>query len=364
MSHSFSVILKTTGAECNLNCDYCFYLQKNELYPKGSFRFSIELLEEYTKQYIESQHTAQISFDWQGGEPTLLGLGFFEKAVEYQNKYKKSNQSVVNSFQTNGILLDDDWCLFLKKHNFLVGLSLDGPKAYHDNHRVDKGKNVTHAKVERAFYLLKKYDIDVNILCCVNKTNVKFPLDTYEYFKSIGGNYIQFIPIVNKIKKSFTKDSVSGEEYGNFLKLIFDEWYANDVGKIFIFIFEHYLSKLVTGSSGLCIFEPNCGVSLALEHNGDLYSCDHFVNEENLLGNILEEPLEVLANKREQINFGLDKANLPEKCNTCAVRFICNGGCPKNRDILGLNHLCEGYFNFFSYSKKPFLDLASNLNIM
>tara|TARA_Y100000310_G_scaffold343553_1_gene451771 strand:- start:31 stop:1209 length:1179 start_codon:yes stop_codon:yes gene_type:complete len=364
MSHSFSVILKTTGAKCNLSCDYCFYLEKEQLYPKSAFRFLPNLLEEYTKQYIESQPTQQVSFDWQGGEPTLLGLSFFEKAVEYQNKYKKPNQSVVNSFQTNGILLDKDWCLFFKKHNFLVGLSIDGPATYHDNHRVDKKNNVTHTQVEQAFYLLKEHDVATNILCCVNKTNVKFPVETYQYFKSIGAKFIQFIPIVNKRTKVFTEDSISGEDFGNFLKLIFDEWYKNDVGEVFVFIFEHYLSKLVTGFSGLCIFEPTCGTALALEHNGDLYSCDHFVNKENLLGNIFEEPLAKLAGKQEQVQFGLDKATLPEKCINCDVKFICNGGCPKNRDSTGLNYLCDGYYNFFSFAKKPLLELARKLNIM
>ena len=355
----FSVMLKTTGAKCNLGCQYCFYLDKESLYPSGTFKISDELLEEYTKQYMNSQSPTEVPFDWQGGEPALLGIEFYEKAIQYQKKYAREGQVGANSFQTNGVLLDDKWCEFFKDNNFLIGLSLDGPQELHDKYRFDTGKRPTHAKVEAALKLLQKHGVDYNVLCCVSKANAERPLDVYRYFRTMGVKKIQFIPVVNEgeVPGQATEESVTGIQYGNFLISVFDEWYANDMGSMYVFIFEHFASRLQGGSAGLCVFEPTCGLALALEHTGDLYACDHYVSPEYLLGNIFETNIAELVNTRQQYDFGVKKAELPTKCLECNVRFICNGGCPKNRILPynneenKLNYLCDGYTAFFNATK-------------
>jgi uncharacterized protein len=367
MAKNFRVMLKTTGAKCNLACQYCFYLNKESLYPSGTFKISDELLEEYTKQYMESQSTPEVSFDWQGGEPSLLGIDFYRKAVKSQKKYAKVAQKGVNSFQTNGLLLDAEWCKFFKENNFLVGLSLDGPQELHDKYRFDKGKNPTHSGVESALKLLQDYGVDYNILCCVSNSNVEYPLEVYSYFRSMGVEKIQFIPVVNKsqIPGEVTPESITGKQYGDFLISVFDEWYRRDVGSIFIFLFEHFAARLVGRHPGLCVFETTCGLELALEHTGDLYSCDHYVSPDYLLGNIFTTNIADLVYTKQQYDFALEKAELPTKCLECDVRFICNGGCPKNRITLHnneenkLNYLCEGYYSFFNHSKEPLRKLLN-----
>ena len=358
---NFRVMLKTTGAKCNLDCQYCFYLDKEALYPSGTFKISDKVLEEYTKQYLKSQPLCEVSFDWQGGEPTLLGIDFYKKALRYQQKYAKPYQECVNSFQTNGILLNDEWCKFFKDNNFLVGLSLDGPQELHDKYRLDGGKKPTHKKVEAALQLLQKYEVDYNILCCVSQANAKQPLEVYNYFKEVGVDKIQLLPVVNINHDSgeVSKESITGVQYGNFLISIFDEWYEKDIGSTFIFLFEHFVARLMGRHPGLCVFGPTCGLELALEHTGDLYACDHYVSQEHLLGNILDNDISELVFTKQQYDFAKAKADLPTKCLECNVAFMCNGGCPKNRTTLHnneenkVNYLCEGYLAFFNHSMKP-----------
>jgi serine-type anaerobic sulfatase-maturating enzyme len=361
--HPYQVMLKPRGAICDLDCSYCYYLKKEELYPGSDFRMSDEVLEAFTRQYIESQVSPRVVFAWQGGEPTLMGIDFFRRALELQDKYARPGSRILNTLQTNGVGLDGEWCDFFGENDFLIGISIDGPAELHDAYRVDKGGNPTHAKVVEGLGLLREHGVEHNVLTTVHAANVSRPLDVYRYLRDdVGTSFVQFIPIVEPEPGSLpgtgqvTRRSVTGRAYGEFLMTIFDEWVGRDVGSVFVQIFDVALAAWAGQRPGLCIFEESCGRALALEHTGDLYSCDHFVDPEFLVGNVLRTELPVLVEGEQQQGFGLDKkAALPAHCQECEVRFVCNGGCPKNRLATtpdgerGLNVLCDGYRPFFNH---------------
>ncbi len=363
---------KPNGAICNLSCKYCFYTPKKELYPDIGMGMSDEVLEEYTRQYINAIHIREVTFSWQGGEPTLLGIDFFKKAVSYQEKYKKPGMQIHNTIQTNGILLDDKWCRFFRENNFLVGISIDGPKDLHDTYRRNKKGNPTFDRVMQSIRLLQEFGVEFNILATVNRTNADYPLEVYQFFKDIGAQFIQFIPIVEldnedsngNIKVS--DESVLPEQYGDFLIAIFDEWVKHDVGEVYVQIFDAALASWLDYPPSVCLFAPTCGTAMIIEHNGDLYSCDHFVDSEHLLGNIIETPMTELVSSSQQYQFGLDKKdNLPPECIQCDFKFACHGACPKHRfvkDKTGLkrlNYLCTGYKKFFTHINWPMHIMAS-----
>jgi uncharacterized protein len=373
---AFHIMAKPRGAICNLRCDYCYYLRKTDLYPGTSFRMSDETLESYTRQYIQSQQVPEVNFGWQGGEPTLMGLDFFRKAVAYQQKYARPGMKIENTLQTNGTLLNDEWCRFFAKNRFLIGISLDGPREVHDVYRKDKGGAPTFDRVMRGVKLLRKHKVDFNVLTCVSAANVHQPLEVYHFLRDeISAQFIQFIPIVERDNETgfqegtaLTSRSITGKQYGDFLIAIFDEWVHRDVGRVFVQIFDTALGRWLGAPGGLCVFQETCGKALVMEHNGDLYSCDHFVEPRYLLGNILETPLIELVGSEQQLKFGLNKkASLPRYCRECPVLFACNGGCPKNRTDLtpdgeaGLNHLCKGYKAFFTHIDQPMRMMAGLL---
>jgi uncharacterized protein len=330
---------------------------------------SNKVLKEYIQQYIETVKVPEVTFAWQGGEPTLMGIDFFKKALEYQNKYKNPGINIYNTIQTNGTLLNDEWCEFFCENNFLVGISIDGPKELHDTYRVDKENQSTFKRVIRGLNLLKKHEVEFNILATVNKTNGEHPLEVYKFFRNeLGVKFIQFIPIVEqKLGESLvSKESVRPEQYGKFLISIFDEWVKNDVGEVFLQIFDAALASWVNYPQSVCVFAPTCGTAMIIEHNGDIYACDHFVNPEHLLGNITKTPLEKLVNSSSQYKFGKNKTNkLPQQCLNCKIKFACNGACPKDRlsktshEIYGLNYLCSSYKEFFSHINWPMKIMAT-----
>ena len=373
---AFHVMMKPRGAICNLDCKYCYFLAKEDLYPESGFRMSDDLLEEYTRQYIEAQQVPEVTFAWQGGEPTLMGLEFFQKAVEFQKKFQKPDTRIFNSLQTNGTLLDADWCRFFHENDFLIGLSLDGPKALHDAYRVDKGGKPTFDAVMGAAEMMQVHEVEFNILTTVHAANADHPLEVYRFMRDVvKTRFLQFIPIVERDNDTgyqegneVTNRSVNGKQYGRFLVRIFDEWVRRDVGKMYVQIFDVSLAAWSGQSPGLCIFMETCGDALALEHNGDLYACDHYVEPDYLLGNITEIPMMEMVLSEQQRAFGQAKLDtLPQYCLSCDVRFICNGGCPKNRIITtpdgepGLNYLCEGYKAFFHHIDGPMRFMANEL---
>lgn len=372
----FHVMVKPRGAICNLDCSYCYFLKKEYLYPDGTFRMSDETLELYTRQYIESQQTQEVSFAWQGGEPSLMGLDFFQKAVDLQEKYKRPGMRILNTFQTNATLLDDAWAEFFHKHNFLLGVSLDGPPHLHNPYRKDKGGKPSFERVNEGLKVLNKYKVDFNILTTVHSANAPYPLEVYRFLRDeTKTRFIQFIPIVERVSKSgnqegtqVTRRSVTAGQYGQFLIKIFDEWVRHDVGEVFIQIFDIALAVWMGYPAGLCIFDKTCGRAAALEHTGDLFSCDHFVEPDFLLGNIHQTTLHELMALPSQSAFGLQKqSSLPRYCQECKVRFICNGECPKNRirktpdGESGLNYLCAGYKAFFNHIDRPMRMMAGLL---
>ena len=351
ISDSFHLMSKPTGAICNLDCTYCFYLEKEKLYVKNKdWKMPDDVLESYVKQYIESQKSPEIIFSWQGGEPTLLGLDFYKKAVQLQNKYS-IGKKIENTFQTNGVLLNDEWCEFFNKNNFLIGLSIDGPEEMHNKYRLYKGGQLSFEKVMNGLKFLQKHEVEFNTLTCVQKDNSYYPLEVYNFLKEIGSTFMQFIPIAERKaektnellnlvssnyydKANVTQWSVEPVQFGKFLICIFDEWVRNDVGKYFVQMFDVALEIWYTGQSSLCIFNDTCGRAMAIEHNGDIYSCDHFVYPENKLGNLMEESLSKIVDSEQQEKFGNDKRDtLPKYCRECEVRFACNGECPKHRFI-------------------------------
>ncbi len=369
-------MLKPRGAICNLDCAYCYYLSKERLYPGSRFRMASELLETYTRQYIEAQRVPEVTFVWQGGEPTLMGLDFFRLVVEFQQEYRRPGVRIHNALQTNGITLDDEWCRFFRKHNFLLGISLDGPCDLHDAYRVDKGGKPTFDHVMAGVALLKQRGVDFIILATVHAANADHPLEVYRFLRDeVGASFIQFIPIVERDNETgfqegdkATERSVAGRQCGDFLIAIFDEWVRRDVGRVFVQIFDVALAAWLGQRPGLCIFEETCGTALVMEHNGDLYSCDHFVEPRYKLGNIREISLVEMVGSEQQRQFGLAKRDtLPRYCRECQVRFICNGGCPKNRILRapdgepGLNYLCEGYKAFFTHIDRPMQIMAAEL---
>lgn len=366
---AFHVMTKPRGAICNLDCEYCYYLSKEMLYPGSRFRMANDLLEDYIKQYIEGQKISEVTFAWQGGEPTLMGLPFYRTVVELQAKYRRPGMNILNTLQTNGTLLDDGWCEFFHEHDFLIGLSLDGPRELHDRYRVDKGGKPTFDKVMAGVRLLQKHRVEFNVLTTLHAANSGHPLEVYRFLRDeIGTQFMQFIPIVEREQSGASERSVGAREYGEFMCAIFDEWVRRDVGKVYVQMFDVALAAWSGQHPGLCVFEETCGNALALEHNGDLYSCDHFVQPEHHLGNIREIPLVEMVGSEKQRAFGLAKRDsLPRYCRECEVRFVCNGGCPKDRFIStpdgepGLNYLCEGYRMFFNHVSHAMEIMAGEL---
>ena len=354
---SYHVMLKPRGAICNLDCAYCYYLKKEDLYPGSDFRMPDTVLEAFTRQYIESQVGPEIVFGWQGGEPTLMGLEFFRRAIALQRKYAPAGVRISNTIQTNGVRLDDDWCRFFARHEFLVGISLDGPAEVHDAYRLDKGGKPTFDDVMAGIRLLGRHGAEFNVLTTVHAANAPRPLEVYRFLRDVvGTRFIQFIPIVERSGSGVSPESVPSRAYGDFLCAVFDEWVRRDVGRVFVQIFDVALASWAGQNPGLCIFQKTCGTALAVEHNGDVYSCDHFVTPSYRLGNIMDGSLPVMVDSDDQRAFGAAKRMaLPAYCRSCDVRFACNGGCPKNRFIEtpdgepGLNYLCDGYKRFFHH---------------
>ena len=378
-SRSFHVMAKPIGPLCNLDCKYCFYLEKEKLFPQDeTYRMSDEVLETYIRKYIHSQTTPEIQFAWQGGEPTLMGLDFFRKVIALQRQYA-NGRLVHNALQTNGINLDDEWCEFFVREQFLIGLSLDGPEHIHNRYRVDKGGEGTHDQVMAGLRMLKKWRVEFNTLTCVTHQNPAEALEIYSFLRQQGVKFMQFIPIVERAgdrtaqaiglglagPPDLCEDgnptammpwAVSSEGFGDFLISVFDEWIKVDVGRIFVNIFDVSLGVWSGMKPGLCVFARRCGQAVAMEHDGSIYSCDHYVYPSHFLGNVMEKPLEEMINSPMQIKFGNDKRDtLPEDCKECEYLFACNGGCPKHRFIStpdgesGLNYLCAGYKNFFRH---------------
>lgn len=372
----FHLLAKPTGAVCNLGCKYCFFLSKQSLYPGSSFRMSDDILENYIRQYIEAQRVPHVTIAWQGGEPTLMGLDFFRRSMEHQQKYWRPGMTIQNTMQTNGTLLNDEWCEFFRENNFLIGISLDGPRELHDAYRVDKSGRPTFERVMRGVKLLRQHKVGYNILTTVHAANAEHPLEVYRFLRDeVKAEFIQFIPIVERDNDTgfqegdtVTDHSVKADQYGRFLISAFNEWVQRDVGRVFVQIFDVALAAWAGAPPGICAFSETCGTAMAMEHNGDMYSCDHFVEPKYFLGNIKERGMARIAGSAKQKKFGQDKLNsLPEYCRRCAVRFVCNGECPKNRFIKtpdgepGLNYLCVGYKEFFKHIDGPMRFMAHEL---
>lgn len=422
----FHVMTKPNGPSCNLECEYCFYLEKEQLYPeRADFAMSEATLESFVRQYIEAQPGPAVTFAWQGGEPTLLGVDFFRKAVQFQEKHAPDGMRIQNTIQTNGTLLDEEWCEFLAANDFLVGISVDGPRRLHDRFRRTRGDTATFDDVMRGLSLLQDYGVEHNALCVVNAVNSRHPREVYEFFKRQGEKWIQFIPLVESIDTTgsdtasdgtndggagakdaeletteveecheipkwvrdrggdvrdrddeyatvvaaarngpVSERSVDPVAYGEFVCTIFDEWVRNDLGDVSVRLFDQCLEQLLNGTASLCVFSETCGSQVAIEHNGDVYACDHFVDPGFERGNIHETHLAALVDDPEQQQFGEYKRDgLPERCRTCDVQEFCRGGCPKNWLLEtpagrpGLNYLCPGYRRFFTYIQ-PYLDVV------
>ncbi|NLF38065.1 anaerobic sulfatase-maturation protein [bacterium] len=387
---SFNVMVKPIGPVCNLACEYCYYLEKESLYDPGHIeRISDGMLESYTRQYIEAQSVPEITFSWQGGEPTLLGAGFFRRAVELQKKYA-GGKTITNSLQTNATALNDDLCAVFAENKFLLGVSIDGPREIHNRYRLDKQGNPTFDRVMDGIALLRKHGVEYNALTVVGRHNARHPLNVYRFLKETGFEFMQFIPLVERAPDAHAKAigldlaeppelrakeerlpvtpwTVEPFVYGSFLTSIFDEWVREDVGKTFVQHFDVALGNWLHCGPGLCIYAERCGTALVLEHNGDLYACDHYVYPEYRLGNIADKPLADMVFSDAQSKFGMDKfATLPGQCMRCPVRFACNGGCTKHRFATtpegepGLSYLCAGYKHFFTHIT-PFMDAMARL---
>ncbi|MDW6093891.1 anaerobic sulfatase maturase [Vibrio rhizosphaerae] len=379
---NFQLLSKPTGSVCNIDCEYCFYLEKEKLYPsrKQNWQMDEETLQNYVKTNIESQSAPVIDFIWQGGEPTLAGLAFFEKAVAYQQRYAQGKQ-INNFFQTNGLNLTPSWAKFFHRHQFLIGLSIDGNAEHHNRYRRTKSGKNTYDKVIEAIELLKKYQVEFNTLTVVSEHNVHEPLEVYRALKAIGSHYMQFIPLVERIanqadanglfliKPDFSDPcqvapwTVPSAAYGHFLNTIFDEWQKHDIGQYFVMNFEQTMTQLI-GGKGSCVFSEECGANLALEANGDVYSCDHFVFPDNKLGNIHHNNLLKMVNSEQQLQFSQSKSkDISVDCLHCPVKAVCHGGCPKHRfslssnGIPNKNYLCDGYKVHFSHCVPPMKEI-------
>ena len=392
---AYHVLAKPTGAACNLDCTYCFFLSKEMWYRGSRFRMADEMLETYIKQLLESHRAPEVTVPWQGGEPTLMGLDFYRRSIEYAERHRQPGQTVSYTMQTNGTLLDDEWCAFFKRHNFLVGLSVDGPREMHDAYRVDKGGQGSFDRVIRGWEHLQAHGVDCNILCTVHAANGDHPLEVYRFFRDqLGARFMQFIPIVeratartlpqankgwgesgSKERTLYTQEghrvterSVKPKQYGSFLIEVFEEWVRRDVGTVYVQIFDASLANWTGAPAGVCVYQETCGHALALEHNGDLYSCDHYVEPGYLLGSIQDRHMIELVALAKQQKFGQDKRDrLPRYCRECEVRFACHGGCPRNRFVKtpqgeqGLNYLCAGYKLFYRHIDQPMRLMAGLL---
>jgi len=373
------VMTKATGAACNLRCDYCYYLDKEKLRPKNcSPRMTAEVLENFTQQYIQAQPGNEVLFTWHGGEALLPGIDYYRKALSYQRKYAAGRQ-IDNVLQTNGTLLTDDWCRFFKEHNFLIGISIDGPQHCHDRYRKNRAGEGSFYQTMRGIELLIRHQVEFNILSVVNDYNVQFPLEIYRFFKSIGAQYIQFSPVVERLDSAtgllsapdnregrLTPWSVDALDYGKFLTAIFDEWVRTDVGHIFVTTFDATLAGYAGAMPGTCIFSPTCGHAAALEANGDLYACDHYVFPPYKRGNIRHQTITQMMLSPEQIRFGNDKRDqLSSVCLACPHLRLCHGECPKNRildigpDEPAHNYLCRGLKHYFAHVA-PYMQFMAN----
>lgn len=393
----FHMMLKPSGSACNLDCAYCFYLEKESLYERGTRqRMNDETLERFVRDYIAGNPPdTPVVFAWQGGEPTLMGIDFYRRAVALQKRFG-AGRAIENAFQTNGTLLDDEWAAFFKENDFLVGVSIDGPRAIHDRHRVDKGRKPTWDAVMRGIEVLKKHRVAFNTLTCITRESAQKPLEIYRFLRGIGSTFLQFIPIVERRPDARSREwglslaappppspsagqaapadangceaehpglapwSVRPGDFGKFLTTVFDRWVRHDVGRIYVQLFDVALGKWLGLPGGLCVHAETCGRALAVEHNGDVYSCDHYVYPDHRLGNLNREPLSDLVNSGRQRAFGLAKRDtLPRACRECPVLFACNGGCPKHRFARtedgepGLNYLCGSYRAFFTHIDGP-----------
>ena len=372
------VMLKPAGAHCNLACKYCYYLEKNKLYPTAQRHLmSDEMLEQFTREYIEAQTMNQVLFTWHGGEPLLRSIDFYRKALSLQQKYA-GGRRIDNVIQTNGTLLTDEWCEFFAQNHWLVGISIDGPQPYHDHYRLTAAGKPSWKKVMQGIKLLKKHGVEWNAMAVVNAYNVNHPLEFYRFFKENGCQFLQFTPIVERLTRHedgrtlasladkdeipLSEASVAPEQWGYFLCAIFDEWVRKDVGKIFVEIFDCTLANWMGISPGICAYSKECGHAGVMEHNGDVYSCDHFVFPEYKLGNIRDHSLIDMLYGEQQREFSrLKHSSLPRQCKECDMEFACHGECPKNRFMKdkygdsGLNYLCPGYYHYYQHVA-PYMD--------
>ena len=372
------VMLKPAGAHCNLACKYCYYLEKNKLYPTAQRHLmSDEMLEQFTREYIEAQTMNQVLFTWHGGEPLLRSIDFYRKALSLQQKYA-GGRRIDNVIQTNGTLLTDEWCEFFAQNHWLVGISIDGPQPYHDHYRLTAAGKPSWKKVMQGIKLLKKHGVEWNAMAVVNAYNANHPLEFYRFFKENGCQFLQFTPIVERLTRhedgrtlasladkdeiSLSEASVAPEQWGYFLCAIFDEWVRKDVGKIFVEIFDCTLANWMAISPGICAYSKECGHAGVMEHNGDVYSCDHFVFPEYKLGNIRDHSLiDMLYGEQQQEFSRLKHSSLPRQCKECDMEFACHGECPKNRFMKdkygdsGLNYLCPGYYHYYQHVA-PYMD--------
>jgi len=390
---AFHLMAKPTGAQCNLDCDYCFFLSKEMLYPDSRFRMTDGTLELYIRQLVEAHsRSPEVMIAWQGGEPTLMGLDFFRRSVAIAEKHLRPGQRALHTIQTNGTKIDAEWAAFFRQHDFLVGVSIDGPREVHDTHRVTRGGRGSFDQVMRGLDALRAAGVEWNALTTIHSANAERGREVYCFLRDeLGARFIQFIPVIERVPEAsqdgtvpwsswrdrplyvqegeyVTARSVTAEGYGRFLIDVFEEWVRRDVGEVFVQMFDTTLANWVGEQGSLCVHSETCGYALALEHNGDLYSCDHFVEPDHLLGNIAERSLlEMVASPRQR-QFGLDKrSKLPQHCLDCDVRFACHGGCPKDRFAStpegepGLNYLCAGYKLFFHHVAGPMGEMSELL---
>ena len=387
---AFNIMLKPAGSLCNLDCNYCYYLDKADIYGGREPRMTEEMLEEVVREYIAANDVPEVTFNWHGGEPLVLGIDFYKKAIEFEQKYA-GGKMIHNTIQTNGTLLNREWTSLFRKHNFLVGISIDGPQDIHDRYRKDKGRNPTFDKVIRGIGLLYSAGVEFNTMSTVNKASEGRGLEVYQFLKSIGSHYMQFMPVLEHVKYPLDKNgkpvkgarpfivdphesgaqiapwSVSDVGFGKFMCDIFDYWVRNDVGRYYVNQFDATLANWYGVQPGTCVYAETCGGNSVIEHNGDLYPCDHFVYPKYLLGNITEKSISDMMKSDLQVKFGIDKRNsLPSKCRRCEWLFTCHGECPKHRfnsteaGETGLNALCTGYKMFYSHVA-PYMDFMKDL---